>query len=383
SIDGGGIRGYSSLLILQRLVEAISECETKEESEKCPDSGRSFDPQQIRLGNYFNCIYGASTGGIIATMLGRLNMTVTQCLEVYQDVGRDVFGHKRLIGHVPFVTKYAGKNVEDAAKQIVKRCCTEHGSSSGEDLFAEEGSAKRQCETICVTASRRDGCSHSLCLLRTHSNHGDILAPWLRCNGGSTELRIWEVIRATSAAPFYFHPFSATSNGALIRFKDGGILANNPAQVAWDDHQSRYSAAPALLLSIGTGKPQRTYDGFSDRPGGRLLGSFHEKLAIARHMYSNYTSTEITHQSMLANARGEASWYKRLNPPGLGEIALDEWKRGLWRDPETGKEKTISGGSTISKIEKGTEEYLRDALVSMKVSRTAMLLVRRRRMREA
>jgi hypothetical protein len=63
---------------MQRLMEAISEWETKVESETCPGSGRSFDPQQLRPRDYFDCIYETSTGGIIATMLGRLNMTITQ-----------------------------------------------------------------------------------------------------------------------------------------------------------------------------------------------------------------------------------------------------------------------------------------------------------------
>ena len=54
SVDGGGVRGLSSLLILQDLMHLIS-----------PDG--TLLPYQL-----FDMICGTSTGGIIAIMLGRL-----------------------------------------------------------------------------------------------------------------------------------------------------------------------------------------------------------------------------------------------------------------------------------------------------------------------
>ncbi|EGY20905.1 uncharacterized protein VDAG_02429 [Verticillium dahliae VdLs.17] len=61
SLDGGGIRGLSSLLILEHLMERVHEAEGLAEVPRPCDR--------------FDMIGGTSTGGIIAIMLGRLRMT--------------------------------------------------------------------------------------------------------------------------------------------------------------------------------------------------------------------------------------------------------------------------------------------------------------------
>jgi len=42
----------------------------------------------------FDLIIGTSTGGLIAVMLGRLHMTVDECITMYEKVGKEVFGKK-------------------------------------------------------------------------------------------------------------------------------------------------------------------------------------------------------------------------------------------------------------------------------------------------
>ena len=60
ALDGGGVRGLSSLLILQELMKEI---EDKKED------GKPALPCE-----YFDLICGTSTGGLIGIMLGRLRM---------------------------------------------------------------------------------------------------------------------------------------------------------------------------------------------------------------------------------------------------------------------------------------------------------------------
>lgn len=60
SLDGGGIRGVSTLLILEAIMEKIRDLKGLEASPRPCD--------------YFDLIGGTSTGGIIAIMLGRLGM---------------------------------------------------------------------------------------------------------------------------------------------------------------------------------------------------------------------------------------------------------------------------------------------------------------------
>jgi hypothetical protein len=69
SLDGGGIRGFASLLILKEVMRTIAR--------------RSGQAAQTPLPcQYFDLIGGTSTGGLIAIMLGRLRMVFVPCLGV-------------------------------------------------------------------------------------------------------------------------------------------------------------------------------------------------------------------------------------------------------------------------------------------------------------
>jgi len=66
SLDGGGIRGISSLYILKEVMRQIARdyrADNPASPELCP---HPFE--------YFDLICGTSTGGLIALMLGRLKM---------------------------------------------------------------------------------------------------------------------------------------------------------------------------------------------------------------------------------------------------------------------------------------------------------------------
>ncbi|KAK3080226.1 hypothetical protein LTS18_002804, partial [Coniosporium uncinatum] len=106
TLDGGGIRGYSSLIILGQLMKEIADWENKLEEEEQPDptQRRKFDADSLLPCHYFDFMYGTSTGGLIATMLGRLRMSVPHCQAVYREVGNELFGHKR--SSIPLATKY-------------------------------------------------------------------------------------------------------------------------------------------------------------------------------------------------------------------------------------------------------------------------------------
>lgn len=77
SLDGGGFRGLSSLFILLELMESLD-----------PD-----DPPKPC--DVFDMIGGTSTGGLIAIMLGRLKMTVQECIEAYLYISREWNSHNQ------------------------------------------------------------------------------------------------------------------------------------------------------------------------------------------------------------------------------------------------------------------------------------------------
>lgn len=108
---------------------------------------------ELRPCHYFDFMYGTSTGGLIATLLGRLRLTVPQCLELYREVGNDLFGTKRSV--VPFATKYDHRPLEEAVKKIVQKHCVQHDHCDGEDWnpwnmenhWDEPGPTDRICQT--------------------------------------------------------------------------------------------------------------------------------------------------------------------------------------------------------------------------------------------
>ncbi|KAK4032049.1 FabD/lysophospholipase-like protein [Parachaetomium inaequale] len=76
ALDSGGVRSLSSLMILRRLMAAV-------------------DPNApLKPCNYFDIIGGTSTGGLIAIMLGRLRMTVDECIDAYTSLSDKVFEKK-------------------------------------------------------------------------------------------------------------------------------------------------------------------------------------------------------------------------------------------------------------------------------------------------
>ncbi len=76
ALDGGGVRGLSSLMILKYLMDTID-----------PES----PPKPC---DHFDMIGGTSTGGLIAVMLGRLQMTVDECISAYTSLFDKVFAKK-------------------------------------------------------------------------------------------------------------------------------------------------------------------------------------------------------------------------------------------------------------------------------------------------
>ncbi|KAK2009896.1 patatin-like phospholipase [Colletotrichum eremochloae] len=68
-------------------------------------------------------------------------------------------------------------------------------------------------------------------------------------------IKIWQAARATSAAPTYFAPLKVDG----YQFVDGGLEANNPLGWLWNEVLTTFGAKreAACFLSLGTGVPPR------------------------------------------------------------------------------------------------------------------------------
>lgn len=105
-LDGGGVRGLSSLYILKQLMETIS---IQNPPKPC---------------DYFDMIGGTSTGGLIAIMLGRLHMGVDECIVAYETIAPKIFAkvHHRLNLKGKVQGRFDHLAIEEAVKELLRKC---------------------------------------------------------------------------------------------------------------------------------------------------------------------------------------------------------------------------------------------------------------------
>lgn len=204
SLDGGGIRGTFTLGILKKIETLLRENQN--------------NPNLV-LGDYYDLIGGTSTGAIIASGLA-IGKSVDEIIDLYLGLGEKIFGEGR---------KYQLFSRESS---IVRSLVNENYSSKNlekylQNVFGETSigdTQKIKCGLV-INAKRADTYS-----LWSVSNHPDGI--YTKAN---SHLKLWELCRASSAAPYYFKPKKLElrrRNGDPFfgTFIDGGVsLANNPA----------------------------------------------------------------------------------------------------------------------------------------------------------
>ena len=171
---------------------------------------------------------------------------------------------------------------------------------------------------------------------------------------------IWQVLRASTAAPTYFASLKlSSSEGIEVECRDGGCLRlTNPSIVAYNSIRDKDGEVPKIVISLGSGAlPQPR-----NPPGRGPASSFN----ILKRVRELGIDAEATHAAM--ESRGGRTYYSRLNVQGLGGMEMDEWK---------GKQ----GSDTLKLIREQTEKYLRLDHVKKDITKAARMLVEARRAR--
>ena len=229
-LDGGGVRGLSSLMILRKIMEKVADHE-----------GGEY--RSLRPCDYFDLICGTSTGGIIALLLGRLKLTVDEAMERYIMLSQSVFSVDR--AHLALwkrsksgEPKFDEKILEQKMKETVSGCYGETEDSRLYDPLQVEGRASRQCHVAVVAGIANDTKDRVPRLLRTYERND-------QCS-------IWQAARATSASPYYFNAIEIGSPS--ITYADAGLDFCNPAWLAYEEMQRLWPNRDiGVFLSIGTG----------------------------------------------------------------------------------------------------------------------------------
>ncbi|RDL31460.1 Uncharacterized protein BP5553_09669 [Venustampulla echinocandica] len=284
---GGGVRGLSALMILQQLMETI-------------------DPENPpKPCDYFDMIGGTSTGGLIAIMLGRLKMSIDDCINAYLLLSDRIFHKKRhrftVKGNIQ--GRFDSEELSQAVKEVVI------AQQLDEDTLLKDVSEDACKVFMCATSKQT---SESVCLTSYNSPGGgsDLL----------DSVKIWEACRATSAASTFFDPIAIGRHEQ--EFVDGATGANNPIWEVWNQAQLIWGPQPLenrirYIVSIGTGVP--SLKPFRDD----VLHFGKTRVAIA-------TETEQTAERFLRDKSqlDKSGQYYRFNVDrGLEQIGLQESKK--------------------------------------------------------
>lgn len=335
--------------------------------------------------HYFDYAAGTSTGGLISIMLSRLRMTVDDCIAEYKTLGQKIFGNPRPLAFGAIMWhKFDHRVLQDVIEDVTAR----HSDRSEE--FERNFPSDKDLSRTLVMAYAEHNKTEAPYLFRTYytpqtsADHNKTKQRQVtaRNYGKPANLPIWQVGRATSAAPKYFPPIKILMGPdakSYVRFKDGGFGCNNPSEEAYHDIVRKHgglSKAMGPFISIGTGITP--FDLFAKKHGHipNALANMH---AAHRHPTRTLRAHDAIKHISTHDNQNLFPYFRFDGGKLLGEVELDEWKsHRLTR--LTGKENE-PGCKTLKKMFIAVATYLHSRRVQDDLNKCAKLLVKRRRLR--
>ncbi|MEX5213408.1 MAG: patatin-like phospholipase family protein [Nitrospiraceae bacterium] len=227
ALDGGGIRGMITVEILGAIEDLLR-------SFQKPEKQRNFV-----LADYFDFVAGTSTGAILAACIS-LGMPVSRIREFYLASGKDMFDKASLFKQ--FRYKYTDQNLAAKLKH-------EFGAST------TLGDAK--LKTLLMMVMRNVSTDSPWPIWNNpQAKYNNLARP--DCN---LKIPLWQLVRASTAAPVFFPPEVIDIGTHTFIFVDGGVtMYNNPAFQAFimataEPYRLNWVTCEdkLLVVSVGTG----------------------------------------------------------------------------------------------------------------------------------
>uniref|UniRef100_A0A8C2HK55 Patatin-like phospholipase domain containing 8 n=1 Tax=Cyprinus carpio TaxID=7962 RepID=A0A8C2HK55_CYPCA len=277
SIDGGGTRGLVALQALHRL-ESLT--------------GKS-------IYQLFDYICGVSTGSILAFMLGVFQIPLDECEELYRKLGSDVFKQNLIVGTVKMGWSHAYYDSQIWEEILKERM--------GPGLMIETSKNPKCPKVSAVSTIVNRGLPLKAYVFRNYNFLPGVRSHYL----GGCQHKMWQAIRASSAAPGYFQEFVLGND----LHQDGGLLINNPTALAIHESKCLWPNTPVqCVVSLGTGRYETV---------GKTSSSTYTSLKTKlTNVISSATDTEEVHTML--DALLPPNTYFRFNPYMSEEIPLDE-----------------------------------------------------------
>ena len=232
ALDGGGIRGVITLEVLQLMEQLLGE-----------QLGRGED---FVLADYFDYVAGTSTGAVIAAGLAK-GLRVSTLLDLYTRRGEEMFDKASLLRR--FHYRYSSDRLRYLLQEVL-----------GADTTL--GSDELRCLLMMVLRNATTDSPWPL------SNNPRAMFNDPDRDDDNLALPLWQLVRASTAAPVYFPPEVVTVGQRDFVFVDGGVtMYNNPAfqlflMATLDSYRLGWRATESdlLLVSVGTGTSPKTDD---------------------------------------------------------------------------------------------------------------------------
>ncbi|XP_034522060.1 calcium-independent phospholipase A2-gamma isoform X3 [Ailuropoda melanoleuca] len=276
TIDGGGTRGVVALQTLRKLVELT----------------------QKPVHQLFDYICGVSTGAILAFMLGLFHMPLDECEELYRKLGSDVFSQNVIVGTVKMSWSHAFYDSQTWENILKDRM--------GSSLMIETARNPTCPKVAAVSTIVNRGITPKAFVFRNYGHFPGINSHYL----GGCQYKMWQAIRASSAAPGYFAEYALGND----LHQDGGLLLNNPSALAMHECKCLWPDVPLeCIVSLGTGRYE------SDVRNSVTYTSLKTKLS---NVINSATDTEEVH--IMLDGLLPPDTYFRFNPVMCENIPLDE-----------------------------------------------------------
>ena len=189
----------------------------------------------------------------------------------------------------------------------------------------------------------------------------------------ASQLEVWQVARAATAAKFYFEPMKIENPrvGGFTEFTDGGFgHTNNPTRTGKHEIEDLHgSNSIGVVVSAGTARKLKQ--------DARKATFFSTIPDSAREFADQATDPEVIHKDMQRDHDKEKRFpYYRLNHPGGLTIELDEWepKSKIYNKKE-------GGADTIAEIERVFANWVGKTENIQRLQECATALVVRRQER--
>ena len=230
ALDGGGIRGIITIEVLIRIEELLRKKLNKD--------------QNFVLADFFDFVAGTSTGAIIATCIS-LGMKMVDIRNFYVSSGEEMFDKAFLLKQ--FWNKFDDDKLAKKMQSIIGKETT----LGSDKLLTVLMMVLRNA----TTDSPWPLSNNPFAKYNGPERRGE---PHYDCN---LDFALWQLVRASTAAPVYFPPEVITMGPNKFVFVDGGITTyNNPAFQSFlmatvEPYKMNWNVGEQnlLIVSVGTG----------------------------------------------------------------------------------------------------------------------------------